>query len=94
MGHFVSPDNLAIAMDNNSPIQKADFLPTLTQLRRFLGVCNVYRRYIKGFSKIARPLNNMLRKDSDLHEFEDPKQEQLEPFELLKMRWFHRQFWN
>lgn len=27
----------------------------------FLGFCNFYRRFIKGYSRIARPLNNLLK---------------------------------
>lgn len=42
------------------------------------------RRLIKGFSKVTRPLNNILRKDEDLHNFEDQKPEEYELFESLK----------
>ena len=38
----------------------------LRDIRRFLGFVNYYRRFIEGFSKIARPLNNLLRKDAAL----------------------------
>ena len=31
-------------------------------IRKFLGFCNFYRRFIKGFSQIAGPLNNRLKK--------------------------------
>ena len=33
-------------------------------IRKYLGFCNFYRRFIKGFSKIAKPLNDLLKKDS------------------------------
>lgn len=36
---------------------------TLKQLRSFLGFGNFYRRFIRSFSDIARPLNELLRKD-------------------------------
>jgi hypothetical protein len=29
---------------------------------KFLGFCNFYRRFIRGFSQIAKPLNNLLKK--------------------------------
>jgi hypothetical protein len=29
---------------------------------KFLGFCNFYRRFIQGFSQIAKPLNNLLKK--------------------------------
>ena len=31
-------------------------------IRKFLGFCNFYRRFIRGFSQIAKALNNRLRK--------------------------------
>ena len=30
------------------------------QLQRFLGFCNFYRRFIKNYSKIARPLHDLI----------------------------------
>ena len=32
---------------------------TLTQLQSFLGFCNYYRRFIRNFSKLARPLHDL-----------------------------------
>jgi len=37
----------------------------LRQVRGFLGFCNYYRKFIRGFSRIAKPLNNLLRKGSE-----------------------------
>ena len=36
----------------------------LRELQRFLGFANFYRRFIKDFSNICKPLNNLLRKDT------------------------------
>jgi RNase H-like domain found in reverse transcriptase len=35
---------------------------TQSELRSLLGLCNVYRRFVPGFAKIASPLNALLRK--------------------------------
>ncbi len=38
-------------------------LPTTqTKVRSFLGSCNVYRRFVKDFAKIASPLNDLPKK--------------------------------
>lgn len=36
---------------------------TLTELRSFLGFINFYQRFVKDFSKVARPLHNLEMKD-------------------------------
>jgi len=36
---------------------------TIKNIRKFLGLENYYRRFIKDFIQIARPLNALTRKD-------------------------------
>ena len=49
-------------------------------IRSFLGHAGFYRRFIKDFSKISRPLTNLLQKDI-LFVFDD---DCVEEFEVLK----------
>ncbi|GJX74386.1 reverse transcriptase domain-containing protein [Tanacetum coccineum] len=51
-------------------------------VRSFLGHAGFYRRFIKDFSKIARPLTKLLEKDTPF-EFNDECQKE---FELLKVK--------
>ena len=37
-------------------------LKNVKDIRKFLGFCNFYWRFIRGFSQIAKPLNNQLKK--------------------------------
>jgi hypothetical protein len=36
---------------------------TVKQIQSFLGFCNFYRPFIRQFSHIAKPLNELTRKD-------------------------------
>ncbi|GBG73596.1 hypothetical protein CBR_g16938 [Chara braunii] len=55
------PDSRKVAAVKESPVPTS-----LTQVRAFLGLASYYRRFIKGFAAIARPLTNLLRKDQPL----------------------------
>ena len=55
---------------------------TVKDIRSFLGFCNFYRPFIKGFSTIARPLNELTCKDVEW-KWENP---QRQAFETLKRR--------
>ena len=35
---------------------------TITELKGFLGICNYYRKFVKGFSQIYAPLRDLTRK--------------------------------
>jgi len=59
VGHVVRPGRLSVNEKNLEAIKKASFSQTQTQLRSFLGMCSVYRRFTVVFAKTAKPLNNM-----------------------------------
>ena len=55
---------------------------TVKQVRAFLGFGNFYRRFIRGYSELAKPLNDLLKKD---RKFEWTKECQ-NTFNLLKRK--------
>ncbi len=52
----------------------------LTELRQFLGLCGTVRIWIKDYSRLARPLSQMLQKEEEY----EWTQERQEAFETLK----------
>jgi len=59
LGHGVRPGRLSVNVKNLKAIKKASFPQTQTQLRSFLGMCYVYRRFTVDFSQTTKPLNNV-----------------------------------
>ncbi|GJT58018.1 reverse transcriptase domain-containing protein [Tanacetum coccineum] len=80
LGHKVSNAGLEVDKVKIDVISK--LLPTtnIKGVRSFLGHAGFYRRFIKDFSKIARPLTKLLEKDTPF-EFNDECQK---AFEILK----------
>jgi len=62
LGHVVRPGQLLVNQKNIK--SQAQALPpgNQTELKRFLGMCNVYRRFIKDYAHIAKPLTKLTSK--------------------------------
>ncbi|WVZ81765.1 hypothetical protein U9M48_029107 [Paspalum notatum var. saurae] len=63
LGHIISEKGIEV---DKAKIETVERLPPPTDirsLRSFLGHAGFYRRFIKNFSKIAKPLNYLLQKD-------------------------------
>ena len=58
-----------IAMDPSKVKDVLDWIPptTVTQIQSFLGLAGYYRRFIEGFSKIAKPMMELLKKTRSLN---------------------------
>jgi hypothetical protein len=70
LGHLVSKHGIEV---DHAKIEVIENLPPPTNikgLQSFLGHTGFYRRFIKDFSHIARPLTNLLAKDAPF-EFDD-----------------------
>lgn len=71
LGPIIRPGTLSIDETKVVALTKAQHPRNHTELRSFLGFCNVYRRFVQNYSQIAAPLNALLKKGIPL---------QLEPF--------------
>ena len=61
---------------------------TYTEIRRFTGMTGFFRRFIKGYSKIAKPLNDLLEGEASKLKAEEVElpPDALKAFEELKLR--------
>lgn len=74
LGHIISSKGISTDPDKN-------FVPkNVKELRSFLGLCSYYRRFVKGFSNIAKCLHKLTEKGSKFRWNDDHQ----EAFERLK----------
>ena len=59
LGHIVSKNGIATDPRKIKAIQDWPRPKTVTEVRSFTGFTNYYRRFIKGYAKIARPLHEL-----------------------------------
>ena len=71
LGHVVTRDGIKPDMKKVKAIQEWKRPSTQKGLRSFLGLANYYRRFIRDFSKIARPLSDLLKKGAS-QEWDEP----------------------
>jgi len=60
LGHILTPGRVQQDPNKVKAVKEFPLPTTVKQVRRFLGMCGYYRRFIKGFSKIASPLTDLV----------------------------------
>ena len=60
LGHYVSQQGIEVDNDKVSALLNWPVPKTVKQLRRLLGFCSFYRRFVPGFSKVVKPLTDLL----------------------------------
>ena len=83
LAHTITPGRLHVAAKTVEAVRGFTPPRTQTDIRSFLGMCNLYRRFVPNFAQRAAPLNALLTKGqpAELASF-GPKE--LEAFEDLK----------
>nr|GFC48691.1 reverse transcriptase domain-containing protein [Tanacetum cinerariifolium] len=64
LGHKISNKGIEVDRAKIEVISKLPHLMTVKGIRSFLGHAGFYRRFIKDFSKISRPMTHLLEKNS------------------------------
>ena len=64
LGYVVSAEGIRPSKKGLEAIEGFPEPQTVLQLQRFLGLCQYFRKYVEGFAVIAKPLYDLLKKDT------------------------------
>jgi hypothetical protein len=60
LGHVISNGGVAVDLNNVRDVLNWNLPQDVRQIQSFLRMAGYYRRFIKGFSKIAKPMTTLL----------------------------------
>ena len=63
LGHIVSNEGIATDAGKIESVKTWPSPRNITEIRSFLGTCSYYRRFIKDFAAIARPMHKLTEKN-------------------------------
>ena len=66
LGHIVSKEGVKPNPYNTMKIQNWTSIENVSEARQYLGLCSYYRRFVKNFSAVAKPIIDLTKKDSPL----------------------------
>nr|GEY54163.1 putative reverse transcriptase domain-containing protein [Tanacetum cinerariifolium] len=82
LGHVIDNEGIHVDPMKIEAIKDWESPETPTEIRQFLGLASYYRRFIKGFSKIARPMMKLTQKSMKF----DWGEKEEAAFQLLKQK--------
>ena len=63
LGHVLSKGGISVDPAKIQSIMDWTAPTTQTEVRGFLGLAGYYRKFVEGFSSIARPMTQLMKKD-------------------------------
>ncbi|GKC49689.1 putative reverse transcriptase domain-containing protein [Tanacetum coccineum] len=82
LGHVIDSEGVHVDPSKIEAIKNWAVPTTPTEVRQFLGLAGYYRRFIEGFSLIAKPLTKLTQKNKKYEWGEDEE----EAFQMLKQK--------
>ena len=88
LGHEISAEGMKPGTANLKAIAEMALPRMYTEIQRFTSMTGFFRRFIKGYSKIAKPLNDLLEGEASKLKAEEVElpPDALKAFEELKLR--------
>ena len=80
LGHVVTENGITTCTEKVKRVQSWPIPASVTELRSFLGLCSYYRRFIRNFTTVAKPLHDLTSPGVKFH-WSDTCQQS---FEILK----------
>jgi hypothetical protein len=67
LGHVVSKGGIFVDPSNVQDVLSWKTPTSVSDIQSFLGLAGYYQRFIEGFSKISKPMMELLEKDKQFH---------------------------
>ena len=64
LGHVISGEGIAVDPTKVESVTNWQSPTSVKEIRSFLGLAGYYRRFIENFSKIAKPMTELLKKET------------------------------
>lgn len=81
LGYIISEEGITLSSHHTEAVRNFPKPKNMVEVQRFLGLTSYFRKFIKNFADRARPLYNLLKKDSNFN-FDESCDK---AFELLKV---------
>jgi hypothetical protein len=63
LGHVISKGGISVDLSKVQDVLSWNAPTSVSDIQSFLGLAGYYRRFIEGFSKISKPMTELLKKD-------------------------------